>query len=85
MGSGHRLHGDVIEARDLLEDVHARGVDFEEAPDGLFRLHRVGVSESRQPSRALVNLRVVFHRAATQGVEADFDPVVAVAEVGEVA
>ena len=66
---------------EILEAVH----DGQGALYGLGRLERVNLREAREPGHLFVPLGVVFHGAASEGIEAAIDPEVQLAQAGEVA
>ncbi len=60
-------------------------LELERALRGVLVDERMQVAEPRQPDEALVDARVVLHRAGAERIEARVDPEVAVRERGEVA
>ena len=68
----------------LGEDLLELPLELERALDAVLLLQRVEVAEAGQGDDALVDARVVLHRAAAERVEAGVDPEVAIGELGEV-
>src|SRR5918992_2359210 len=77
------LKADRGEAADLPEQLsqepHQLQAPLAEVP----RIERVRLGEAREPRGPLVDLGVVLHRARAEGVEADLDRMVEVAEAVE--
>ena len=80
-----RLERDGGQAGDLGEDLLQAPHELERALRSVFLLERVQVAEAGQVDDALVDPRVVLHRAGAERVEAGVDPERAVGERGEVA
>ena len=83
--AGGRLERARVEPRDLREDLLQPPHQLERALRALLLLVRVQIAEAGQHDDALVDARVVLHRAAAERVEAGVDPEVARRELGEVA
>ena len=83
--AGRRLQRDRVEAGDLGEDLLQPPHQLERALRAVLLLVRVQVAEAGQRDDALVDARVVLHRAGAERVEARVDPEVARRELGEVA
>ena len=83
--AGGRLERDGGQAGDLGEDLLQVPHQLERALGALVLLVRMEVAEAGQRDDALVDARVVLHRAGAERVEAGVDPEVAVGERGEVA
>ena len=85
LAAGRRLEADRVEARDLAQDLLERPLELERALDRVVLGQRMEVAEPGQAHEALVDPRVVFHRAGAERIEARVDPEVARRELGEVA
>jgi hypothetical protein len=71
--AGRRLQRDRGQAGDLREHLLKTPHERERALRSFVLLMRMQISESRQPADALVDARVVLHRAAAKRVEARVD------------
>jgi hypothetical protein len=83
--AGGRLERDAVESGDLGQDLLEPPHELEGALRAALFLERVQVAEARQSDDALVDARVVLHRAGAQRVEAGVDAEVLGRELGEVA
>ena len=73
-------HRDAFHAGQRDQPVRQLVDDAERALDGVLRLERVDVGESRHPRDLLVEARIVLHRAAAEREQAQVDGVVLPAE-----
>ena len=71
--AGRRLERDGVEAGDLGEDLLEAPHQLERALRALLLLQRVQVAEAGRTDDALVDARVVLHRAGAERVEAGVD------------
>ena len=85
LAPGRGLQRDRVEPRHLEQDVLQLPLELERALRGVVLDERMQVRESGQPDDALVDARVVFHRAAAERIEARVDAEVARRELREVA
>ena len=76
-----RLQRDGRQPRDLGEDLLELPFELERALDAVLLLQRVKVAEAGEGDDALVDARVVLHRAAAERVEAGVDAEVAIGEL----
>src|SRR5207253_3608230 len=83
--TGRGLERDRIQTRHLREDLLQPPHQLERALRSFFVLERMQASETRERSEALVDPRVVFHRAGAEWIEAGVDAEVARRELREVA
>ena len=83
--AGRGLQGDGGEPRHLGQDLLQLPHQLERTLGALVLLMRMQVREAGQPRGALVDPRVVLHRAGAERIEAGVDPEVAVGQVREVA
>ena len=83
--AGGRLQRDRVQTGHLGEDLLQAPLELERALHSVLLLQRMEVREARQGDDALVDARVVLHRARAERVEAGVDPEVALRELGEVA
>ena len=83
--AGGRLERARVEPGDLLQDLLQAPHQLERTLRPVLLLVRVEILEAGQHRDALVDARVVLHRAAAERVEAGVDPEVAGRELGEVA
>ena len=82
--AGGRLQRDGVEPGDLGQHLLQLPAEAQRALGAVLLLVRVEVAEARQRGEALVDPRVVLHRAGAERVEAGVDPEVARRELGEV-
>ena len=85
LGAGSRLQRHGRETGDLGEDLLQLPHQLQRALRALVFLVRVQVGEPGQRDHALVDARVVLHRAGAERVEAGVDPEVPIGEIREVA
>ncbi len=79
------LERDRVQAADLGEDLLQAPHELERALRPVLLLERMEVAEPRERDHALVDPRVVLHRAGAERVEAGVDPEGAVGQSGEMA
>ena len=82
--AGGRLERDRVEPRDLGQHLLQLPAEAQRTLGAVLLLVRVQVAEARQRREALVDPRVVLHRAGAERVEAGVDSEVARRELGEV-
>src|SRR5262249_15071450 len=85
LGAGGRLERDGVETGHLREDLLQPPHQLECALGAVLLLQRVEAREARERGEALVDPRVVFHRARAERIEAGIYAEVPGRDLGEVA
>ena len=82
MSTSERIESELSHSRNCRKGMSQFLIDTEDALNGLGRLERVDARESRHGRDLLVDLWIVFHRAASERIESRIHTEVHLRKVG---